>query len=254
MSKFRTNYRIKSIDSNEYTMKSDNSTHKLKVLNLERLTKDEFTGEWMKSVKNGTAKAQVFPFNIVSAQNVLGYEFVPNETYNDVEVYKAKGAKYPLAFLRLDTSNFNFPGDGVNPEPRKSLNVSVLVDEGESDEQITNNFIGQAMYQLRTLGVTIFDEYGNVAMYTPRNSKDEIPAISSTEAQHKVAVAEASARTAKLFAAVKIAQTTKTKPVVEFDEVSVRDTFVAANPNATQAEIDEYMLAEMEAFESVNAA
>jgi hypothetical protein len=257
MSKFRSNFMINSIDTKEYAMK-DGSTHKMKVLNLLRMRKDPFTGKYLPALKNSQDKTQVFPMTYV------GGELVKNAIYGNVEMYKAEGACAPIATIRWDTSDFNFPSDGLNPLPRKSIKVSVFVDdESESDEDITNNLLGQALYQLRTLGVTILDEYGSVATYKNREGIT-VPAISSTVEEHAKAVSEAQARTKALQERVaglnngttgntSSKDNTQTEKL-EFDEEVVKAEFIAANPNATEEEIEEHLFAEVEKFDAVNAA
>jgi hypothetical protein len=242
MQNYRTNFKIKSIETQTYKM-ADGSEHKMKILDLIRMRKDPFTGGYLPAMKNAQAKARVFPFRLVNG------EYVQDEIYTNVELYKAAGASTPFALKNFDTSEFNFPSDAEGSEPRKSLNVSVFVDdESESDETIQNNLIKQALYQLRGLGVTILDEFGNVQMYTDSN-KDLLPAISTTVAQQAERVKTAQERRAKqldILKAIKAKneeskaeepKTEESSALRVFDEEAETATFVAANPKAKAKEI-----------------
>jgi hypothetical protein len=261
MSNFRTNFKIKAIETQEYAM-ADGTKHKMKILDLVRMRKDPFTGGYLPAMKNASAKARVFPFRLVNG------EYVNDEIYTNVELYKAAGASTPFALKTLDTSDFNFPSDPEGSEPRKSLNVSVFVDdESESDEQIENNLIKQGLYQLRGLGVTILDEFGSVQMYTDAN-KDLLPAISTTTAQQADRVKAAQERRAKQLDILKAIKAkndeaakdskpeetkTESSELRTFDEEAETATFIAANPKAKAKEIAAH-LAQIEAeIEAHNA-
>lgn len=256
MSKFKQNYVVKSIDTSTYNMPSTGKTQKMKTLNLQRMTQDKMTGEWLPALVNGSAKTAVFPIKPDPTQQ---NEFIDNPIFTAVDVYKAKGALLPIAFKRVDTSDFNFPQDGENAEVRNSLNVSVFIDETLSDDEIENQLIGQALWQLRTLGVTIFNEFGDVANY--KNRKGEIePAISTTPDGQLKKIAEAQERAAKLqarVAAIKAVKAETPAPKAEprvYDEKVETEKFMTANPNATDDELAEHLMDVEDAINAENGA
>jgi hypothetical protein len=248
MSKFKTNYRIKSITTNEYSMPSIGKTLKMKSLELERMSQDRLTGKWMRAIVQSNEKANIFP---VKPDNRGDKDFIDNPVYSIIEEYKAAGALLPIAFGRFDCSGFNFTTDSADSEPRTSLKVSTLIDETLSDEDIQNELLQQALWETRRLNVTFFDEYGQVATYKNRQGEMAL-AVSTTDEQQDEKVAKAQDRRAKqlaVLAAIREKNGTKTETPVETEKVELKvfdldaetQAFLATNPKASDEEITSHL-------------
>lgn len=201
MQRIQKGFRLSDITKKEYQRKeldaNNQPTGKMvkeyrKVLHLDVMEQCPLTGTYLPSLRGGKQEDTLFPMRYTNGV------FGSNPLFEAIEEFRLKFVR--LAVVRLDTTPFNFPEDNPEQGPRTSLKVSVLYNDTESDEELENRLIQQAIYRTRELNVT-FLENGTPMSYRPDWRKNVVaPAISTTAEQWAVVKAEAQAKSDKIKA------------------------------------------------------
>lgn len=201
-----------------------------KECQLKRYERSAFSGKMVPATMNASATVSFFP----QRYNRQG-ELVDNEIYKNLSEYLEE--QMFVTTKRFTTSPFNFPSDAEDAEPREQLTATVTYEESDTDATIQLRLVKQAEYQLRGLGVEIFEDGVRLA-------------TSATENEWNKRREEAQAKADGLRG--NGANNTNTggnsDTVVTFDAEEVEAAFVAANPDATEDDILAHLEAEEAAF------
>lgn len=124
----------------------------VKRLRFGSLSKSPITGNWIDTTLGmRTERKNFWPKRFVNN------ELVDNEVYAAVD--SMIGEVVSLAGKTFITSPFNFEDDS-REQPRKTFRVVVIHHPDATEAQINAQLLSEALYELRGLGVRIFDETG----------------------------------------------------------------------------------------------
>ncbi len=222
-------FKLLGVTNVEYTTKEGKEMRK--VVDLLRYEKDAF-GNVVAATVQANATGSFFPKRF----NRNG-ELVANAIYDNLA--DTVGKQLFVTNKRFDTSPFNFPSDEEGAEPRNSINVMVAYGNHETETAIEDRLLKQAMYQLRELGVDIYEDGQHLGTSATANEWNAIKA----DAQAKAEGLRGETGT-----------TTTGTTTTEFDAKAFEAQYVIDNPNATEDEVAEAVMLAEEAALAVNGA
>lgn len=217
-------FKLVSINPIKYST-GEGKTEYRKECHLKRYERSSFSGKMVPATMNSSATVSFFPHRF----NRQG-ELVDNDIYKNLSEYLDE--QLFVTTKRFTTSPFNYAGDDENAEPREQVTATVTYEESDTDATIQQRLINQALYQLRGLGVEIFEDGAKLGTSASENEWNE---------RKEAAQAKTEALRAKN-------PTTNSEAPQQFNAKDVEAAFVKENPEATEDEIAEYVLTAEEEF------
>jgi hypothetical protein len=215
-------FKLMGVTNVDYLTKEGKKEQR-KVVDLLRFERDAF-GNVVSATIQSRATGSFFPHRF----NRQG-ELVDNEIYKNLA--DTVGKQLYVTTKRYDTSPFNFASDSDDAEPRLGINVLVPYSDSESETVISERLKKQAEYQLRGLAVDIYDDGAHIATSTTEDQWNARREEAQTKAESLRGIAPA-----------------------KFDAAQTEAEFRAANPDATDEDVELAVMEAEDAFGTVNSA